>query len=553
MEKQIVYIPLDDRPVCYKRVELLAKSTGLQVIIPPKELIKTVLDGQPKTIYNKTCGDIYELKKWFLNLNHSEINYYIICIDQILSGGLVNSRHDYYQTFDQAKEFIDVYLDKSIIKDKKVILIDSVDRLACTCGYDGCDLTIYEGTRQYASVARKLLSNDYSLEDIFETYKYDENDNLIDNKSYNLSDEYLEKYLSNRRRKALVNEYLIHKTKELKSEGFDIYYILGIDDSMPKVTIQTNEIKYFERLISKDFGIIFCGIDELPLMAVTRMSRSINKIGDVNASFHYIGSGADKPGDVYDTGTILESIDKHLKVLEVNQTNSDSLLHVVMLTYSKSEAERIKDIDDATNLINSLLDKNKLVCVMDLTSSCKAGPFEKEIIKRVPLSKVFAWSNWNTVANSIGISLSCALARMYYLQGCKNNTIESTINYSILHAFSYFKDVSYKITIQKSIIKYTRELTNDTRSYLNFYEYLDVLGDINSYTLDLLLDPSCDVSIFHFMKNLLSGDIIHSIHDGIIEYVPFPKLEVVGCSYPWYRTFELDIDIIKGDNNNENN
>ena len=151
--KKIVYIPLDDRPVCYKRVKLLAESCGLEITIPKLEMCRTILDNQPKNAYSLTHGSTSDIFNWIKNLNHDEIDYYIISIDQIISGGLVNSRSDYNNDLNKSYQLFDEYL--KIIGNKKTILIDSLSRLAVTCCYDGNDLIIYEGTRKYAMVERE--------------------------------------------------------------------------------------------------------------------------------------------------------------------------------------------------------------------------------------------------------------------------------------------------------------------------------------------------------------------------------------------------------------
>lgn len=48
-QEAIVYIPLDDRPLNLRRVQQLADSLDLQLILPDTDLYATKLDGQPKT------------------------------------------------------------------------------------------------------------------------------------------------------------------------------------------------------------------------------------------------------------------------------------------------------------------------------------------------------------------------------------------------------------------------------------------------------------------------------------------------------------------------
>lgn len=42
----VLYLPLDNRPVNDLRVEALADSTGMNVLLPPEDLYATRLDGR---------------------------------------------------------------------------------------------------------------------------------------------------------------------------------------------------------------------------------------------------------------------------------------------------------------------------------------------------------------------------------------------------------------------------------------------------------------------------------------------------------------------------
>ena len=87
----IVYIPLDDRPLNLRRVQQLADSLDLQLILPDTDLYATKLDGQPKNANGTQSGDRGALMAWLME-QAEQYDTFIISLDQLLSGGLMNSR-----------------------------------------------------------------------------------------------------------------------------------------------------------------------------------------------------------------------------------------------------------------------------------------------------------------------------------------------------------------------------------------------------------------------------------------------------------------------------
>ena len=120
----------------------------------------------------------------------------------------------------------------------------------------------------------------------------------------------------------------------------------------------------------------------------------------------------------------------------------------------------------------------------------------------VQIGKLLGYSNWNTVANATGISLSNAVARYMYI---KNGNVTEESNKAFLKTltFSFIKDISYK----------NKGITNlkDTSQY----GPVKILNRINS-----------------------SERLV-----GIGEYANHGKVTVSNFRYPWNRTFEATFDI----------
>ena len=88
----IVYVPIDDRPVGVDRVIYQAESAGFDLIMPDADLYRTRLDNQPKNSNGTQYGDGTAVMNWMKSIS-SQYDYYVISLDQMFSGGLVNSRY----------------------------------------------------------------------------------------------------------------------------------------------------------------------------------------------------------------------------------------------------------------------------------------------------------------------------------------------------------------------------------------------------------------------------------------------------------------------------
>ena len=150
----VLYLPLDTRPVNDLRVEALADSTGMNVLLPPEDLYATRLDGQTTNANGTQYGDTHALLQWVLD-NEDACDVLIVSMDQLLSGGLVNSRWEDGTDLTWEKDAIDTL--SQIAARKPVYVFDTVMRLATTAGYQGLDSEAYRLFRSYGMAERGEL------------------------------------------------------------------------------------------------------------------------------------------------------------------------------------------------------------------------------------------------------------------------------------------------------------------------------------------------------------------------------------------------------------
>ncbi len=447
-----VYIPLDNRPVNYDRVSYLAEASGIKLVMPDEALVSNTMgddydQGNPKEIFD-----------W---LKNQSADYYIISLDMLFSGGLVGSRAPFDDTDDSIanlssafgeytlsqteEEIIDYVIELS--KTKKVVLLDTVMRLASTVNYGGLDMNLYTFFRnRYASVERKqLYDNELTVENIVSGYKYDKDGQEITavygGKDYTQT---VEKYLRGRERKLVLSDKLYSAC------GDDIIGLfVGVDDSTPNTNIQTNEIRYLnEKLINdRENFLLFAGADELGLMGISAAATDF--YGEITMKLSYFGNGEEYVADDYDPGTLKESMLSHIDAVGGRLTEDNADIELLVLTRSAaSGSDAVQHQKNVNALIEKLeynLENNIPTCVIDASSYSGYGALAQGMLdKKLDIGEILGFSAWNTVGNAVGIALSNATARFTYLKNSENITEESHKGFMKTIAFSHVKDTAYK-------------------------------------------------------------------------------------------------------------
>lgn len=502
---KVAYVPLDDRPVNVDRVLYLAQSAGLDIIMPDADLYSTKLDGTGTNGNGTKLGDPQALADWLREADKS-CDYFVISLDQMMSGGLVGSR--YLTNTDLSAEYEIIDLIVSLSRTNTVYVFDTVMRLASTVNFNGMGQAEYNETRSYCSVARKTLSGaELTIDNIVAGYPYGTNGAEI---STSLTERQKKNTFASRERKLRIIDRL------LRNGGDTLEYLyIGVDDSTPNINIQTNDINYIKSLMG-DNATLFAGTDELGMLSMARL------VGDlygqqVNACVRYFGGGADLAADGFDIETLRENLTKHLTSINVGvkYTSEGTDFEILVLTrcsnasyYSEQIIKRLK-----ANIASKIP-----TVVIDASTDPGSGALAGALVdSELPLTMLLGYSSWNTVGNAIGIAVSQGVARLNYLKFSSEVTQASNEAFIKTMTFAYIKDITY-------IIEKNRYLNPSTDS--------DTLGN-------------------WMMGGELGGNVILSRINGksfisdLSDYETgkVSSVRLSNFRFPWKRTFELTFDI----------
>lgn len=178
---RVLYIPLDDRTMNDQQARLMAEGMEMTLMMPERDLYATKLDGGEKNSNGTQYGDRGALFE-YLQANADEADLFILSLDQLLSGGLMNSRcleelsPIVLSDGTEVSEYDVIDYIAQLAQEKPVYIIDSIQRLATSNEFGGYDLVDYTLSRRYGRVGRPMLTgSDLTLENIIENYNLSQN------------------------------------------------------------------------------------------------------------------------------------------------------------------------------------------------------------------------------------------------------------------------------------------------------------------------------------------------------------------------------------------
>ena len=557
----IVYIPLDDRPLNLRRVQQLADSMDLQLILPDTDLYATKLDGQPKNANGTQSGDRGALMAWLME-QAEQYDTFIISLDQLLSGGLMNSRCMMEMepvTLPNGKvmtEYDIIDYIGELANTKHVYVIDSVLRLAMSSGFGGYGLHAYSLTRSYGMKARPTLTGwKLTLENVIKNYP-----NCIDEQDADSSifatddaemeaisvigleaalkaesrtaavtqtsdDEIIAHYLKIRERKLRLVDYALRHL----AFNDNIEYVLGVDDSSDGNNIHTNEIAYVERIAGNRITIL-SALDGIAQMILSKHYGEKTDTQGTTLGVKYYGIEADWV-PTYNYMTVSELLDSTVSYIDAQITEDEGDISLLMVA-STSDSEHNRAVfSQLIDQINANEQNNVPTILMDFTSNDRSV-LHSMLIESVHLGYLLSYSGCNDGVIQVPIALSYGVSRY--------RSLSQNISEEARRA-----QVGAMVTaLLKEYYKADGVLAQTSRQ-------LDLLGvNCNNFATDDLeklasyskiLDDNMKADTVELLDN-----VCHS--NSIVSLSPFTTAAISGVeipryNFPWNRTFEIDFEV----------
>lgn len=542
----IAYVPLDDRTDNLEDVIYLAEASGYQVVLPPGDSYCTKLDGQVPNSNGTQYGDRETLLTWIQKMEAQGCDLYLISLDQIFSGGLVNSRwvsgaeelvFADGTVMSETEAFDEFVFSLSKDPDNHIYLFDSVVRLASTVGYQGFDLPEYNALRAYGMEARPTLEGEaLTLENIFAAYPYAADgvtpaeNGMEDRFRTDLTDEMITDYLGVRMRKLRLTDYVI---SALKTAPYDnIHLLIGIDDSSNTTNIQYNELHYIARQTGRG-STLLTGLDSLARLLVGQIAQE--QYGHQTRTYlRYIGGSQSIPSSEYDFYTLEETVNLHMDLFQAQRVpEAEAELQLLVMT-APDDPDRA--LDYCEELISQLEynAQNRIPTILlEASNNAYGDTLEQMLFERVNFANLLAFAGKYDQANVTGAAFAMGFSRYLYLacrqekdEACDIAQVQQIAN-SVVLTYPYILHTRYELN------SYIKKLGGNYNNILPNRVTDKLVQD----KLEKLFLPRCD----GVLDNLRGTRLITSL-------TPYEEKEITGVSirdvyFPWNRTFELSFTI----------
>lgn len=538
----IAYVPLDDRPDNDTRVVRLAESLGYRMLLPPLGDYHTALDGQPRNESGLPCGNPLALLAWVREQEAAGCDRYILSMDQMLSGGLVNARSmtedavpipPHVSFFTSASGLLEELLALlTADENNRIFLLESVMRLAPTVGYQGGSMEDYDALRAYGAQARPALEQP-TLESVAACYRLGADGRILPLEEYGLTERQVSDYLSARLRKLTLADTLLRGIAD--ADAARIRVIVGIDDSSEESCIQSNEIAYLRSLLRQGDAIL-SGMDDLGAKAVARLYLDERDWQGASVSVRYFGGTEDRPACEYDSQSLDQIVAEHLAYFDLWRTEEAGAIRLLVLTQPKEEALRETYIQALTEELSACQRGGEAVMLMDAGNGRYGTAFHQALTEQVELGQLLSYAGLFHMANVTGMTISHGVARYArLLRGGTTQQEEAAFCRSL--AGSILPDFCYKHIVREELMAYIRQdLGGDPN---NFYQ-----PEIDRQDVRERLAAGMERTVPAVARNLESSDRLVGIAPKT--WAGWGSVTCGNYRFPWQRAFEMDMDITVG-------
>lgn len=539
----IAYVPLDDRPDNLERVAYLAESLGYELAMPELDDYRTRLDQQPLNENGTQFGDRAALYEWVLAQEAAGCDRFVLSLDQLLSGGLVNSRamaagvpvvlsDGTVLTEHQLLERLLGTL--AVDGDNRVWLLESVMRLAPTVGYEGFGLNEYNVLRSYGMAARPHLSGEaLTVETIVADYALGTDGTVLELQAEQpLPAGAVENYLAARERKLRLTDGLMTLLRDTEEGQFRV--LIGIDDSSEEDSVQKNEIAYLRGLLRQGDALL-SGVDDFAFKAVARLYLDDMGWTGGTAAVQYFGGMEQAQACPYDYQPLDAIVAEHLDFFDLT-ASADPLaaeMQILVLTQPADETLKATYYGELIETLQDCQKQQRPVILIDAGNGLYGTAFHDALTEKAELGLLLSYAGFLDMAIVTGTAMSHGVARYAFLQAGTADVATETAFAKTL-ADSILKDFCYKNVVRNELLTYVRgDLAGNADNFWN--------PDIDREAIQARLEQGMEASTRKALKNLEKSRFLASLAP--YGELGWGKVTLSGYRFPWDRAFEISMDI----------
>ena len=403
---KILFVPMDNRPVCLSYTVDTLKAAGWDIITPPEEFIAS----------RERMGEPDKLLEW-LEKEAPSADAAVVSSDALIYGGLVASRtHEIDEKVLARRLQRLVFLQDNALGLKLYVFSTIMRTPKASSG--GVEPKYYE--TYGPDIFRWSALND--KEEMSSLKKKEKEEKTALEKK--IPAEYLEDWLLRREKNLEINKQLVYFT----SNGKFNYFVLGKDDTAP-FSQSHKESRAIEAIVQEqnpwNFRM-FVGADQLGLLLLTRaVNEMTHEIPFVRV--HYAEGVGAKTVPSYEDKAVGTTVTAHIyasgsfPVRNAERVELDLYVNTPYsgITKEASSPENIyqvsKTLEDFVEQIKIKADnEGKPAAVADVEfGNGASNAFAMQLMKKNLGKEIASYAGWNTASNSIGYALGQGVLSKY--------------------------------------------------------------------------------------------------------------------------------------------
>lgn len=548
--EELLLVPLDSRPVCSTMVQKLGKLAGINVIVPPKEL----LDNYQEPAKSK------KLWQWLQNKS-ANYNTSIISTDILLHGSLLQTR----QHIASAQEQDDFFSELNKLQKNITSSPPRQSNYTDSTHSDKHQLQLF-------SVIPRLLVSDEVYPDCWYQWHLMRYSQLLDmvqiNGDYAMTKELMEykeeipadilsKYTSIFTQSQGFNErllaHLLPKAKNSKNIANTQVnatiatnaplFIIGQDDSspfgLPHMTA-TKLARHIEEHTWQTQAQLTNGADEIAALLLTRhflqqshwQPKLFLAYGSPKTEFKHM------PYMASSVGATLRNQAQLVGAQLVEEPNAADIILFVHC----GDADAKPTVAEAEQLASYLKDDkhDKHVALIDLSANFEAEEMLLPLLlaQKINVNKLAAYAGWNTFSNSSGTALAQSIifaGRLRQLQAQQSAT-----NNPLLIPALYADNLNFTIERMLEDYYYQKRIHPQLRPYLESFGTTptELEPEEKQQTEYRIQERLSLYATWLYWRSLSRTPFYADTHKAY-----YLTDLTVGAKLPWNRIFEVDLNV----------
>lgn len=490
----ILFVPHDNRPVSFEQTLETVQSAKQAVVPAPKELLGS----------REFPGDPDGLWQWVFE-NAGMADSAVLSSDALLYGSLVASRKHDYDAADVMRRVENFERLHQMYPGLKIYVFGSIMRTPRASGSEEPSYYAQFGPQIFSMTA---LWDKEETEGLTRSERKELNRLAESVPSAAITD-----WMSRREKNFSANQRLVDYARD----GVFRYLALGRDDNAPysQTHKESRDLQKYATGLSVAQFQTLSGIDEMALVMLTRAVNDRNW----NLPFvavHYAEGVGKNTVPTYSDEAIGNSIRSHLVAAGAVPVRTTDRADVVLMVntafdgttgeanFPSNTAETREHTKRFVDEVEAYLQAGYPVAVADISFGNGAdNALMAELEKRNLLTRLAAYSGWNTANNSAGFAIG---------QGILSDKIPVGSKKYLL-AIRMLDDWAYQANVRQVVAA-----------------QLAQIGGGNYSQLDAAMEPAAQLA--ETALNEFAAEHLEAFH-----------IEKVTVSFPWNRMFEAEVGV----------